>query len=78
MIIDRLNPRKLIWLAIILMVMGVAIPFLMVIHVLDPLLRWNSTIYLILNFVAYFFQILGFILGIIGIAIYTRRNKHRE
>ncbi|HNS06556.1 MAG TPA: hypothetical protein PKZ26_00540 [Anaerolineaceae bacterium] len=78
MIIDRLNPRKLIWSAIILMVMGVAIPFLMVIHVLDPLLRWNSTIYLILNFVAYFFQILGFILGIIGIAIYTRRNKHRE
>ncbi len=78
MIIDRLNPRKLIWLAIILMVMGVAIPFLMVIHVLDPLLKWNSTIYLILNFVAYFFQILGFILGIIGIAIYTRRNKHRE
>ena len=78
MIIDRLNPRKLIWSAIILMVMGVAIPFLMVIHVLDPLLKWNSTIYLILNFVAYFFQILGFILGIIGIAIYTRRNKHRE
>jgi membrane associated rhomboid family serine protease len=78
MIIDRLNPRKLIWSAIILMVMGVALPFLMVIHVLDPLLRWNSTIYLILNFVAYFFQILGFILGIIGIAIYTRRNKHRE
>ena len=78
MIIDRLNPRKLIWSAIILMVMGVAIPFLMVIHVLDPLLRWNSTIYLILNFVAYFFQILGFILGIICIAIYTRRNKHRE
>ena len=78
MIIDRLNPRKLIWSAIILMVMGVAIPFLMVIHVLDPLLRWNSTIYLILNFVACFFQILGFILGIIGIAIYTRRNKHRE
>lgn len=78
MIIDRLNPRKLIWSAIILMVMGVAIPFLMIIHVLDPLLRWNSTIYLILNFVAYLFQILGFILGIIGIAIYTRRNKHRE
>ena len=50
----------------------------MVIHVLDLILKWNSTVYLILNFVAYFFQILGFILGITGIAIYTRHKKHKE
>lgn len=78
MIIDRLNPRALIWIAIALMVIGVALPFLMVIHVLDPVLRWNSTVYLILNFVAYFFQIFGFILGIVGIAIYTHRRKRRD
>lgn len=78
MIIDRLNPRVLIWVAILLMVIGVALPFLMVIHVLDPILKWNSTVYLILNFVAYFFQILGFIMGITGIAIYTRHRKHRD
>jgi len=78
MIIDRLNPRVLIWVAIVLMVIGVSLPYLMVIHVLDPILRWNSTVYLILNFAAYFLQLLGFIFGIIGIAVYTHHRKHRE
>lgn len=78
MIIDRLNARALIWVAIILMVVGVALPLLMVIHVLDPILKWNSTVYLILNFAAYFFQVLGFICGIVGIAIYTSRRKRSD
>lgn len=78
MIIDRLHPRILIWAGIILMILGISIPFLMVIHVLDPILKWNSTVYLILNFVAYFFQLLGFILGITGVVIIPIHRKRRQ
>jgi hypothetical protein len=61
------HPGRLIWLAIALMLSGVAIPFLIVIKVIE------STMFL--NFAAFLFQTSGFILGFLGLGLYRGTQK---
>jgi len=63
----KLTPGKLILIAIGLLCLGVALPFLMVIDVIP------STFFM--NFFSYTASTLGLILGLIGLAYYTRDNR---
>ncbi|MCC7117935.1 MAG: hypothetical protein IT310_05365 [Anaerolineales bacterium] len=65
--LERWNPLYILILAGLLMALGVILPFLMVIHVLE------STFFL--NFFAYGSSTLGFMLGIVGVAFYWRKGK---
>jgi len=58
---------RLIVIAFALLIIGVALPFLMVIGVLTSTLP--------LNFVAYACSVAGFIAGFIGVAQYRHRDK---
>jgi hypothetical protein len=62
-----LSPVKLILIGLGLMVLGVVLPFLMVVHVLV------STYFL--NFFSYTASLVGLILGISGAAMYIRIKK---
>jgi hypothetical protein len=64
------HPVRLIWLAITLMVFGVAVPFLIVIKVIE------STMFL--NFAAFIAQALGFILGYVALALYRGKQKKKR
>ncbi|MCC6261675.1 MAG: hypothetical protein IT311_12520 [Anaerolineales bacterium] len=65
--LERWNPIHILILAFLLMMLGVILPFLMVIHVLE------STFFL--NFFAYGSSTLGFMLGIAGVALHWRGGK---
>jgi len=75
MIFEKYPARKVFWFAVALMVIGVLLPLLMVIHVLDPVLNWNSTVYTVLNIFAYVCQMGGFLLGIASVAFIIKREK---
>jgi membrane associated rhomboid family serine protease len=64
------HPVRLIWIAIGLMVFGVAAPFLMVIKVIE------STMFL--NFAAFIAQAFGFILGFVALALYRGKQKNKR
>ena len=64
------HPSRLIWIAAGLMVLGVVLPFLMVLHIIE------STFFL--NFLSYIAQTLGFILGFVGIALWHGHEKHKD
>lgn len=57
------------------MVISVLLPLLMVIHVLDPVLKWISTVYTVLNIFASVCQMGGFLLGIASVAFIIKRKK---
>ena len=61
------SPRFLLSLGVILMLLGVILPFLMVIHVL------KSTFFL--NFFSWGASVAGLAFGTIGFAMYTRTKK---
>ena len=61
------NPLRLIIIAVALLLIGVILPFLMVLGLLESTLP--------LNFIAYACSTAGFITGFIGIAQYTRGRK---
>lgn len=61
------NPRFLLSLGLILMLLGVILPFLMVIHVLV------STFFL--NFFSWGASVAGLSFGTIGFAMYSRGRK---
>lgn len=63
---------QLIWIGFLLMVVGVILPFLMVIHILE------ST--LLLNALAYFSSLFGLLAGLFGVITYARihRPDHPE
>jgi len=61
------NPLRLIIVAIVLLLIGVILPFLMVMELLE------STLFL--NFISYGCSTAGFITGFIGIAQYVRAGK---
>ncbi len=63
----RLSPLQLILIGFALMVVGVVLPLLMVIHVIE------STFFL--NFFSYTASLVGLILGISGAAMYARLKK---
>jgi len=61
------SPRLLLSLGLILMLLGVILPFLMVIHVLE------STFFL--NFFSWGASVAGLAFGTIGFAMYSRERK---
>ena len=63
----RLSPVQLILIGFILSAMGVVLPLLMVIHVIQ------STFFI--NFVSYIASVVGLFLGIIGAASYIREHR---
>lgn len=75
MIFERFNPRKVFWLAVTMMVIGVILPLLMVLHQLDDILYWNSYVYFLINIFAFICQIGGFLLGIASATFYIKTNK---
>lgn len=75
MIFEKFDPRKVFWLAVALMVIGVVLPLLMVLHLLDAVLYWNSYVYFLINVVAFICQIGGFLLGIASAAFYIKIRK---
>jgi len=65
------NPVRLIILGFVLLVIGFALPFLMVLHLLESTLP--------LNFAAYFASFFGLLMGLIGIVTYARlQRRDRE
>lgn len=64
------NPGRLIWISVTMMILGVAIPFLIIIKVIE------STMFL--NFVAFISQALGFILGYVSLALYRGKEKNKR
>jgi len=63
----HLSPVQLILIGFILSVMGVVLPLLMVIHIIE------STFFI--NFVSYISSVVGLFLGIIGAASYIREHR---
>jgi positive regulator of sigma E activity len=64
------HPQRLLILATVLLLLGVILPFLMVIHVVQ------STFFL--NFLSFTASMLGSLLGFIGIALYQIRHRHHD
>jgi hypothetical protein len=64
------KPSRLIWIAVALMLTGACLPFLMVIHVLEPTM--------FLAFVSFVSQTLGFILGFVGLAVYQAGKNSKQ
>jgi hypothetical protein len=64
---NRLSPRLLLSLGVILMLLGVILPFLMVIQLLE------STF--LLNFFSWGASVAGLSLGTIGFATYARTKR---
>lgn len=62
-----MQPWKLILIGLLLSLMGVALPFLMVIRVIP------STFFL--NFFSYVASLTGLLLGIIGASRYVQENR---
>jgi hypothetical protein len=65
---NRLSPRLLLSLGLILMILGILLPFLMVIRMLE------STFFL--NFFSWGASITGLSLGTIGFAMYERIHRN--
>jgi hypothetical protein len=61
------GPLRIILVGFALVVLGVVLPFLMVLHVLQ------STFFL--NFISYAASTAGLILGIVGAALYVRLKR---
>jgi hypothetical protein len=64
----HIDPRTLIILGFFLVLSGFVIPFLMVLRIIQP--------NLILSFLSYGASVTGLLLGLVGIAWYTRPTKH--
>ena len=61
------SPRLMVGLGLFLMLLGIALPFLILIKVLE------STFFL--NFFAYAASVSGLFLGVIGVATWVRTRK---
>jgi len=64
------HPRLLLAISIFLLFFGVAMPFLMVIKVVE------STLFL--NFLSFAASVVGLFLGVIGVAIYRAKQTRRS
>lgn len=62
------SPRVVLSLGVILLLLGVILPFLMVIQVLE------STFFL--NFFSWGASVMGLALGTIGFALYSKTRRH--
>ena len=61
------SPRFMVGLGLVLMLLGIVLPFLMLVKVLE------STLFL--NFFAYGASVSGLFLGVIGVATWVRTKK---
>jgi uncharacterized membrane protein YqjE len=64
----RINPRLMVGIAFIMLLLGVALPLMMVMHVIP------STFFL--NLVAYLCSFFGIIIGFIGAVWLSKQNPH--
>ncbi len=64
------HPGRLMTIAVGMMLFGVVMPFLMVIHILE------STFFL--NFLSFISSTLGSFLGIISVALFRTKTKHKD
>jgi hypothetical protein len=64
-----ISPSKMLLIGLALMILGIVLPFLMVVHVLE------STFFL--NFFSYAASLLGLFLGIIGSASYVAQQRKK-
>lgn len=74
MIFDKLNPRKVLYFSIFLMMIGIMLPLLMLIPEIDPLLIKYPTLFLLINFFAFFCQLFGFLSGIASAAFIIKKK----
>jgi len=65
-----MHPGKFIIAAILLLLAGAILPFLMVIQVLE------SSFFL--NFISYIASVVGLFIGIIGVAMYVGKTKNEK
>ena len=65
---NRIPPKGLLALGVFLMLLGIALPLLMVIHVIE------STFFL--NFFSYAASLGGLIIATIGMVVYTSTKRH--
>jgi glucan phosphoethanolaminetransferase (alkaline phosphatase superfamily) len=65
-----MQPRNLILIGFVLLLLGFVIPFLIVVRVIP------STFFL--NFLSYAASMLGLFLGMIGAVMYVRIHRHRN
>jgi hypothetical protein len=70
MIIDRINPRVLIWVGVTMLILGFILPLLMVAQVL------KSTFFL--NFFSWGCSFAGLLLGTLGVVTYARNKRRRQ
>jgi len=61
------SPRFLLSLGLFLMLLGIILPFMMVINVLESTFFWN--------FFSWWVSVTGLALGVIGFALYVRTRK---
>lgn len=64
------NPRILIFVGFIGLVIGVVLPFLMIIRIIEPTL--------LLNFLAYVASFGGLVVGIAGAVLYWQDTRREE
>lgn len=61
------DPRLILAIGFVLVLLGVVLPFLMVLRVVQP--TW------LLSFLSYAMSLVGLFLGAIGAIFYVRRNR---
>lgn len=64
------SPARLILLGFVLLMIGVCVPFLMLLQLLE------STLFL--SFLSYLSSVAGLVIGIVGAALYTRAERQRR
>jgi hypothetical protein len=64
----NINPKVMVWAAFGMLLMGVALPLMMVMHIIP------STFFL--NLLAYLCSFFGIILGFIGAVWLSKQNPH--
>jgi hypothetical protein len=66
----RLSPLQMMLIGFVMLVIGFALPFLMVLHLLE------STLFL--GFVSYLTSFLGLIIGLIGVVMQGRSGRRND
>jgi len=64
------TPFRLMAVGVALMVLGILLPLLMILHILE------ST--LLMNFIAYLASFGGLLIGLLGVVDYARTQRERE
>ena len=65
-----MHPGRFIVAAVLLLLVGAVLPFLMVIQVLESSF--------LLNFISYIASVIGLFIGIIGVAMYVGKTENEK